>query len=129
MTTDFEHLANDEFSRARKALQSARLLAENQLFEDSVSRSYYAVFHAAKAALLKCKIEADTHTAVRSMFGLHIVRPGKVEKRLAKILIAEQEDREIGDYSVTVRITAERANKRLAEAEFFLVAIGDFLSN
>ncbi len=41
-----------EFARALKALQAAKLLQADRLFEDAVSRAYYAVMHAAKAALL-----------------------------------------------------------------------------
>ena len=41
-----------EMDRAEKALWAARLLCEAGLLEDAISRSYYAVLHAAKAALL-----------------------------------------------------------------------------
>lgn len=34
-----------ELARAEKALQSAELLAKNQLYNDAVSRLYYFVFH------------------------------------------------------------------------------------
>jgi uncharacterized protein (UPF0332 family) len=40
-----------ELTRAGKALLAAKTLLENQLYEDCVSRAYYAVLHAAKAAL------------------------------------------------------------------------------
>lgn len=43
--------AQKELTRARKALLAAQTLLENQLYEDCVSRAYYAVLHAAKAAL------------------------------------------------------------------------------
>jgi uncharacterized protein (UPF0332 family) len=41
-----------EFTRALKSLQAAKVLQADGLFEDAVSRAYYAVMHAAKAALL-----------------------------------------------------------------------------
>jgi uncharacterized protein (UPF0332 family) len=44
--------AKKELARANKALRAAKMLLENQLYEDCVSRSYYAVLHAAKAALI-----------------------------------------------------------------------------
>jgi uncharacterized protein (UPF0332 family) len=43
--------AQKELVRAKKALLAAKMLKENQLYEDCVSRAYYAVLHAAKAAL------------------------------------------------------------------------------
>jgi len=98
-----------ELKRAKKALLAAKILLEKDLLEDCVSRSYYAVLHAAKAALLLSDLEADTHYGVRSMFGLHLVKTGKIEKEFAKILTAEQEDREIGDYEIEIEIEEERA--------------------
>jgi hypothetical protein len=50
-----------ELARAKKALLAAKTLLEKGLFEDCVSRAYYAVLHAAKAALFVTGIEPDTH--------------------------------------------------------------------
>ena len=41
-----------ELDRAREALESSRLLLKGGLLVDALSRAYYAVLHAAKAALL-----------------------------------------------------------------------------
>lgn len=109
-----------ELARAKKALLAAKILLQKELFEDSVSRAYYAVLHAAKAALSLSDIEVDTHDGVRSMFGLHLVKSGKIEKEFAKILTAEHEDREIGDYEIDIPIEEERAKQRVKEAEKFV---------
>jgi len=53
-----------ELTRAKKALLAAKTLLENQLYEDCVSRSYYAVLHAAKAALIMVDVEPESHHAV-----------------------------------------------------------------
>lgn len=44
-------LSQKELTRAKKALSAAKALLEYQLYEDCVSRAYYAVLHAAKAVL------------------------------------------------------------------------------
>jgi uncharacterized protein (UPF0332 family) len=44
-------LAKDEFQRALDELKSARILQDNKLYFKSIASSYYAVYHAAKAAL------------------------------------------------------------------------------
>ena len=116
-----------ELKRAKKALLAAKILLKKELFEDCVSRAYYAVLHAAKAALALFEVQADTHNSVRSMFGLHIVKTGKIEKEFAKILIAEQEDREIGDYEIDIEIEEERAKQRVDEADKFLKRIEQYL--
>ncbi len=45
-------ISQKELIRAKKALLAAKTLFENQLYEDCVSRAYYAVLHAAIAALV-----------------------------------------------------------------------------
>lgn len=97
------------------------------LFEDCVSRAYYAVLHAAKAALSLAGIESDTHNGVRRMFSLHLVKTEKIEKEFAKILTREQEDREIGDYEVGIEIEEDLARERIEEAEKFVQRIEQYL--
>lgn len=61
------------------------------------------------------------------MFGLHLVKTGKIEKEFARILTAEQEDREISDYEVSIEIEEERARQRVNEAEKFVQRIEQYL--
>jgi len=121
--------ANKELQRAKKALKSAQILLNSGLQEDSISRAYYSVLHAAKAALAVKGINADTHEGVKRMFGLHLVKKREIDKEYAKILIAEQEDREIGDYAIGIEIPEDRAAKRVNEAERFLNEIENFITN
>jgi uncharacterized protein (UPF0332 family) len=120
-------LSQKELTRAKKALLAAKTLLESQLYEDCVSRAYYAVLHAAKAALTTVGVEPQSHHAVRRMFGLHLVKTGKLEKDLAKILTAEQEDREIGDYDIHIEIEQDTAIKRVADADKFVKRIEAYL--
>lgn len=68
-----------EWSRARDAQRAAETLTRDGLYADAISRAYYAILHAAKAALHVHDIAAERHPAVRRMFGLHLVKPGKIE--------------------------------------------------
>lgn len=120
-------LSQKELTRAKKALLAAKTLLENQLYEDCVSRAYYAVLHAAKAALATVGVKPESHHAVRRMFGLHLVKTGKLEKDFAKILTAEQEDREIGDYDIHIEIEKDTAAKRVRDAEKFVKRIEKYL--
>lgn len=49
-----------EFQRAAQALRAAEVLHAEELFPDAISRAYYAVMHAAKAALLTRDVVADS---------------------------------------------------------------------
>ena len=51
----------------------------------------------------------------------------KIEIEFAKILTAQQEDREIGDYEVGIEIEEKRAKQRVEEAEKFIQRIEQYL--
>ena len=61
------------------------------------------------------------------MFGLHLVKSGKIEKEFAVILTAQQEDREIGDYDIYVEIEQDRAAKSVLDAGKFVERIDKYL--
>jgi uncharacterized protein (UPF0332 family) len=61
------------------------------------------------------------------MFSLHLVKTGKIEKEFARILTAQQEDREIGDYDIHVEIERDTALKRVADAEKFVERMAAYL--
>lgn len=121
-------LARKELARARKSLRAAETLLDHELYEDAISRAYYAVFHASKAALATVDIFPDSHQSVRRMFGLHLVKAKVIEREYATILTAEQEDRELSDYDVAIAIEKDRANQRVNDARRFLDRIEHHLN-
>jgi uncharacterized protein (UPF0332 family) len=116
-----------ELFRAEKSLAAARSLLNDDFLEDALSRPYYSILHAARAVLLAEGVSVSSHRAVRRLFGHHLVKPGKLEVRLAKILAEEQDDRFLADYDAWFHAERERAEKRVSEAAEFLAAIKSFL--
>ena len=78
-----------EYERGVRSLKAAHLLLHENLFEDAVSRSYYAVMHTAKAVLLYHDIIAESHAALRRLFGHVLIRSERIEKEWAQILADE----------------------------------------
>ena len=110
-----------------KAQGAADLLLEEGFYEDAVSRAYYAVLHAAKAALLARGIVTESHTAVRRLFGKELVQQGLLEKEWAMILAYEQDERASADYDVELSFSQEVAGQRVEESRSFLERIRSFL--
>ncbi len=54
-----------EYRRAREALRAADILTREGCYVDAVARTYYAVLHAAKAALEVHDVAPTSHAAVR----------------------------------------------------------------
>jgi len=116
-----------EWRRSLKAQGAAELLLEAGFYEDAVSRAYYAVLHAAKAALLARDIVTESHTAVRRLFGKELVQQGLLEKEWAMILAHEQDERASADYDVELSFSQEVAGQRVEESRRFLERIHSFL--
>ncbi|MFH1386674.1 MAG: HEPN domain-containing protein [bacterium] len=109
-----------ELARAKDSLAASKLLLKNGLFADSISRSYYAIFHAAKAVLLTKEIDPSSHNGAITMFGLHFVKPGLIEEVYGRIYNETKDVRELGDYIVTKKFTREETEKRTNQAIQFL---------
>lgn len=118
-----------ELLRAEKSLAAARSLLRENFLEDALSRAYYSILHAARAVLLAEGVSVSSHRAVRRLFGSHLIKTGKLEVRLAKILAEEQDDRFLADYDAWFHAERERAEKRVSEAAEFLAAIDLFLKS
>ena len=124
----FENVIS-EFDRAKKALKSAQILQEEGMAEDAVSRSYYAVMHAARAALLANDTIAESHAAVRRLFGAVLVRPGLIEKEWAAILAREQDQCIVADYNVQIAWELETSASLVEDARAFVRRVQDYLAS
>ena len=116
-----------EFARAQKSLQAAKILQADPLFEDAVSRAYYAVMHSAKAALLVHDKVSESHAAIRRHFGSILVRSGRIEKEWAEILAREQDRRIAADFDATLSIGADASLPLVEDADCFVKRIRKYL--
>lgn len=118
----------DHFMRkADDALASARLLFANGLLDDCCSRAYYAMFDAARAALVvsEAPVEAEvarTHRGLISGFGMHIVKTGLVSPEIGRSLSQAQNIRLVADYNGDP-VSAADAEQLMAWASEFVATI------
>jgi len=116
-------VAESGLTRAKEKLEVAGKLFADGFYDDAVSRAYYAVFHAAGAALFLEGYEAKTHAGLINLFGLVMVKGGKVDKKFGKILSDLKNDREDGDYGLISMLDEEDAEKALKDAGQFVAEI------
>lgn len=109
--------------RAQAHLKSTRDLLEHDDFADSVSRSCYAIFQAARALLAVEEFDSHKHSGVISLFNRHFVKHGIVDKELGVILKDAQRQRELADYNDLAEFSREEAESQLRDAEHFVDAI------
>jgi uncharacterized protein (UPF0332 family) len=116
-----------EWRRPQDALRAADLLTAEQCYADAVSRTYYAVLHAAKAALHAQGVAAETHSAVRRMFGLHLIKTRLIEKKYGVHLGESFDDRLSADYDPEVAFSRKETRDECRQARKFLTRIREFL--
>jgi uncharacterized protein (UPF0332 family) len=127
MSADWKKATTSEMIRSHEALDSAELLLKAGMLKDAVTRAYYAVFHAARAALATRRQSAKTHSGILRVFSKEFVKTGFIEAEYARVFSSEQEDREFCDYDASFRITKDTAQSRIQEASEFVERIERFL--
>ena len=121
-------LLQGSLEKARAKLATAHQLLQSKLYDDAVSRAYYAAFHAAQAALLTEGLTAGTHQGLVTLFGLHLVKTGKLEKKFGKYLANLKDDREHSDYEIYSTIDETTAHDSIREATEFVAAMEQYLA-
>lgn len=117
----------DFLTRAATYLESAELLLGHGDAESSVSRSYYAMFFAAEAALMTKQLAFSSHKGVIAGFGEHFVRPGVFPSTMGRDLARAQDKRLIGDYDATPRIARDDAAETLRQAREFVERVAAYV--
>ncbi len=97
-TENRDDYINYRIRRAEESLDDALILMERGKWNGVVNRLYYASFYAIIALLLKNDIETRSHDGVRTQFGLHFVKTGKINKKYGKLFTKLFDYRQKGDY-------------------------------
>ncbi len=114
----------DLLGRARRAVESAELLLSSGDLNGACNRAYYAMFDAARAALIAVQpppaSEAiKTHSGLICAFSLQLVKTGRVSVELGKSFSKVSDIRLVADYS-DEEVSADRAGWAVAQANEFV---------
>ena len=114
-------------SKAVRACASARALFDLNDVDGACNRAYYAMFDAARAALLAsgAPVEPDigrTHSGLITAFSQHLVKNGPITKEMGRLLKRAEETRLIADYRGDSVELAD-AREMVEQAEMFVEAM------
>ncbi len=78
-------------TKAKRNVQASQLLFDNQMYDESANRAYYAAFQAALAALstLRIQVEGMSHEATQSKFNEEFVHRRKIYPNHLKSYLSE----------------------------------------
>ncbi len=120
---DRRQVAEALIAKAKEKLEVAQLNLDHDFYDDTISRAYYAVLHAADAALATKGFVAKSRAGTDSLFGFHFVKPGLVDKRFGGLVGRAADVRVEADYGHEIEFTREDAEHWLARAQEFVAAI------
>jgi uncharacterized protein (UPF0332 family) len=112
--------ARAECSLGDDALRAADHLHELRLYNDAVSRAYYAAFHYGRALLLTEGLEPKTHRGIVSVLEREFVGRGRIAADAVSLLARLQTFRNIADYDARQRLTETRARTEVDQARRFV---------
>jgi len=115
-----EEMKISYLQKAENCLKSAKLLFQNQLYENSTSEAYYCMYNSLLALLFKTGIKSGNHSAsiiiLKSLFN---------EESLYKIISFAKEERIDKQYYVEshqiIKVTKESCKNMVLKSEDFLV--------
>ena len=119
--------AKELFEKAATALNSSQLLFGSGDFDGACNRAYYAMFDAARAALLIAEgddsvLSIKTHSGLISTFSIRLVKSGKVSLELGKSFNKVEDLRLVADYKGDP-VAAEQAQWAVDQAKAFVDAL------
>jgi uncharacterized protein (UPF0332 family) len=114
-------------AKAQRALASAHTLLQDNDSDGACNRAYYAMFDAARAALIASKAPvppeiAKTHSGLIAAFSLHLVKPGLFPVELGRSFNKAEDLRLMADYKGDP-ISAEDALWVVQQAQAFVEQI------
>jgi uncharacterized protein (UPF0332 family) len=112
--------------KSERALKVAKLALNAGDNDSAVSRSYYAMFDIARAAILRAGVTEDrlprTHSGVIEAFRIHAVQSGQIDRQLATQLSRAESLRIKADYTGT-EIELAEATEVVQKAELFVQTV------
>jgi hypothetical protein len=122
-------LIDYRLEQADESLDSARLLLEHKKYRPSVSRSYYAMFYAVQALLIRKKIITSKHSGAIAIFNREFVKNKIFDREFSRWLQEAFDLRQRADYREMFTVTSDRTKSILDNARSFVREIKKNLSD
>lgn len=127
MESSLKELAGYRMERAKEMLSAAEGNLNIEQYKTSLNRSYYAIFHAMRAANIMKGFDSSKHSGVIAFFNKEYIKEGILDKNLSTIIKKSSFLREKSDYDDFFIASKKDAIEQLENAKIFLNAIEAYL--
>ncbi len=123
------NLSKYRLEKAKECLDSAKLTYGAGQFATAANRSYYAIFHSARAVLALDGIDRKKHSGVISYFQEHYIKTKVFDKQFSYIIKNAFMVRQESDYEDFYIISKEDLEEQIADAEKFVLEVEKYIIN
>ena len=127
MEGSLKELAGYRMDRAGEMLLAAEENLRIGQYKISLNRSYYAIFHAMRAANIIKGFDSSKHSGVIAFFNKEYIKNGIMEKSMSVIIKNSSFLREKSDYDDFFIASKKDAEAQLQNAKIFLDAVERYL--
>ena len=124
MTDEQEQL----IAKARNSIKAAQILFNEEIYDVSISRAYYAMFYLAEAFLISEGLSFSKHSAVISKFGERFAKTNRLPSEYHRYLIEAEQSRIRADYDAAFNPTKVEAKENIERAIMFLELANQYLT-
>ena len=128
MPDNRKELMKYRLEMAEERLHSSKFLLEAGSYNDSIGRSYYAMFTAVRALLAMEGQDFSKHAGVIAYFQKEFVKTGKVDRKYSKYISQAFQIRNNTDYADFFIVSVQDAKEQYEKAKEFLKVIVKYLS-
>lgn len=111
--------------RANELLLHSQSHLHNEFYDDSINRSYYAMYHAVTGLMLTENVVRKKHSGLIAEFNMLFVKTGKFDKRFGRALQNGFVLRNDNDYMSAPENNIEDASELLNDARDFVNACSE----
>ena len=116
-------LVNYRIEKSMLALKEAEIMAQNELFDNAVTRLYYACFYVTLGLLIDNQITTSSHRGVKAMLSLHFVKKNLLETKHIRTYSELLNGRQLSDYEDFFYQDKESYEEYLKKAKEFIETI------
>lgn len=127
MENSLNELAKYRLIRAKEMITASEENLKCNQFRTSLNRSYYAVFHAMRAANILHGYDSSKHSGVIAYFNKTYLKENIIDRNLSKIIKDTSYLREKSDYDDFFIASREEAELQLLNANKFVNSIEHYM--
>lgn len=129
MEGSLKELAGYRMERAREMLSAAEGNLGIGQYKTSLNRSYYAIFHAMRAANILKGFDSSKHSGVIAFFNKEYLKEGIMDRQLSAVIKGSSFLREKSDYDDFFIASRKEAEAQLENARGFLNTVEAYLNS